>query len=173
MSAWCVCISGDCHDDDNDHYNKDDGGNADHHFLVLPPHLVLHLTGSVPQVVTLIRQRLALLHQDLDLLATLDDLVHVAQGLLLEVTEFLAETGELVDFGLVVVLAHPVLQDRLEVLQGVPHRLTTLGRVISSEEGLLDLLEEVGRDTCFILYGTVGTADSTMTRKTKPSLTKV
>lgn len=70
-------------DDDDDYYDDDDhhGDDADHHFLVLPPHLILHLAGGVPQVVGLVRQGLALLHQDLYPLASLDDLVHILEGL--------------------------------------------------------------------------------------------
>jgi hypothetical protein len=173
MYGVCKGGSCDCDDDDDDNDDEDDGYDADHHLLVLPPHLILHLPRSVPQVVTLIGQRLTLLHQNFDLLAALDDLIHIAQRLLLQVAELLPETGELVDFGLVVVLPHPVLQDGLEVLEGVPHCLAALGGVVSGEEGLLYLLEEVGSDACLVLREGGSTADSTMTRKTKPSLTKV
>lgn len=118
-------------------------------------------------------QGLAFLHQDFYLLASLDNFVHISEGLFFEVAELLPQAGQLVDFCFVVVLSHPVLQDGFEVLKRVADCLVPLSVVISGEEGLLDLFEEVGGDAGLVLLKKSDTADSTITRKTKPSLTKV
>ena len=66
-----------------------------------------------------------------------------------------------------------LLQDGLEVFEGVGDCAIAAGVVVAREEGLLDAFEEVDRDPGLVLSGDGGTLESTIARKMKPSLQKV
>lgn len=120
-----------CH---NDH--------ANHDLLVLPPHFPPHCLRCVSHIIWLIRDSFRFLHQDLDLLPSLNHFVHVFKCLLLQFWEFLSQRWELVDFGWVVVVSHGRGQKRNKIFQRVGYSRIPFGGLVFLEKLLLDFLEE-------------------------------
>ncbi len=159
--------------DQGDNQEEEGGGNddnADHDLFVFPPHFPSHCLGSVSHIVRLVCDGLWLLDQDLNFLPSLDDFVHVFEGLLFEFGEFFAEGRELVDFGRVVVIIHGGGEEGDEVFEGMGDCSVAFGGFVLFEELLLDFFEEGDCDSGFILNRERTTVESTMTKNTKPSL---
>lgn len=134
------------HDDDHD-----DGDDADHYLFILPPHLVLHLAARIPQVVGLIRKRLALFDQNLNLLSSFDHFVHVPESLFLQFAQLFPETRQFVDFRFIIKLSHPLLQEGFKIFERMSYSGGSSLRVVSIEKGVLNFFEEVDGDSHFIL----------------------
>lgn len=161
------------HDDNNENDDEGESDNSDQHLFVFPPHSVFHASGGVPHVERLVAHDFALLDEDFNFLTPFDDLVHVAHWDLLELGELLLKFWELVDSCFVTVEGHILLEHPVEILQGVGHCRVPPLLVVLVEELLLDLLQVAYSDSGFVLSEWVCTVESTITRKTKPSFTKV